>query len=183
MGEEITVNEKGNQTEKMQKQFRFFGPATFLYALLYAFCMFKNGSGITFPFFITGSLLYLCFCLSKLEISLKKGSGFYMVAMMLLAVSTFCTDDFRIINLNKTGIFLLMMSLLLKQFYDTSEWKLGKYFSSIFFMVFGSVGEIHRPFVDAAAYYREHRVKAPGEKRRKSGGMCCWASRCPCRCF
>lgn len=142
-------------TSRMKDNFSFFGPATFLYALLYAFCMFRNGSGITFPFFIIGSLLYLCFCLSKLEISLQKGSAFYMVSMMLLAVSTFCTDDGRIIALNKTGIFVLMMSLLLHQFYNTSKWRLGKYLCSILELVCCCLGEIGRPFTDGSAYYKQ----------------------------
>lgn len=142
-------------TKRMKQNFGFFGPVTFLYAMLYAFCMFKNGSGITFPFFITGSLLYLCFCLSKLEISLKKGSGFYMVSMMLLAISTFCTDDGKIIVLNKTAIFFLVMSLLLHQFYDTSKWKLGKYLCSICDLVFCCLGEIARPFTDGTSYYKK----------------------------
>ncbi len=142
-------------TGNLKKNFGFFGPATFVYAVFYAFCMFRNGSGITFPFFVAGSLLYFCLCLSKLEISLKKGSVFYMAGMALLSVSTFCTDDSRIISLNKTGIFLLMMSLLLKQFYDTSGWKLGKYLGSILQLVFCSLGELGRPFQDGAAYLRE----------------------------
>ncbi len=142
-------------TKRMKQNFGFFGPVTFLYAMLYAFCMFKNGSGITFPFFITGSLLYLCFCLSKLEISLKKGSAFYMVSMMLLAVSTFCTDDGKIIALNKTAIFFLMMSLLLYQFYNTSKWKLGKYLCSICDLVCCCFGEIPRPFTDSISYYKK----------------------------
>lgn len=139
-------------TKRMKANYGFFGPVTFLYAVFYAFCMFKNGSGITFPFFVAGSLLYLCFCLSKLEISLQKNSGFYMVSMMMLAVSTFCTDDGRIIALNKTGIFFLMMSLLLHQFYNTSKWKLGKYLCSILELVVCSIGELGRPFSDKKAY-------------------------------
>ena len=146
--------EDTERTKRLKSQFGFFGPATFLYAAFYAFCMFRNGSGITFPFFVAGSLLYLCLCLSKLEISLKKGSVFYMTGMMLLAVSTFCTDDYKIINLNKTGIFLLMMSLLLKQFYETANWKLGKYLSAILQLIFSSLGEVGRPFTDGAAYLR-----------------------------
>lgn len=144
-------------TRLMQKNFGFFGPAAFLYAAVYAFCMYKNSSGISFSFFMAGSLLYLCLCLSKLEISLKKGSVWYMTGIMLLGVSTFCTDDVRIINLNKMGIFLLMMSLLLKQFYDTSDWGFGKYFHSIFTLVFASLGEIGSPFRDMAAYFRENK--------------------------
>jgi len=146
-------------TKRMKGSFGFFGPVTFLYAAFYAFCMYKNGSGITFPFFMVGSLLYLCFSLSKLEITLKKGSAFYMVSMILLGVSTFCTDDWRIISLNKTGIFFLMMSLLLKQFYDTSKWKLGKYLISICDLVFLSIGELGRPFSDGGRYFKDRQGK------------------------
>lgn len=146
-------------TKRMKDNFAFFGPVTFLYALFYAFCMFKNGSGITFPFFMAASLLYLYFSLSKLEITLKRGSAFYMAGMMLLAVSTFCTDDGRIIAFNKTGIFLLMMSLLLKQFYNTSNWKLGKYLGSIFMLVFASIGELGSPFADGAKYFQGRKGK------------------------
>lgn len=141
-------------TKRMKENFGFFGPVTLLYAIFYAFCMYHNGSGVTFPFFVAGSLLYLCFSLSKLGISLRKDAIFYMVSMMLLAVSTFCTDDWKIIAFNKTGIFLLTMSLLLHQFYDTSRWKLGKYCLSILELVFCSIGELGRPFSDCARYYK-----------------------------
>ncbi len=146
--------EDTNQTKHMKENFAFFGPVTFLYAAFYAFCMFKNSSGVTFPFFVAASLLFLCFSLSKLEITFKRGNIFYMTGMMLLAVSTFCTDDGRIIAFNKTGIFLLMMSLLLRQFYNTSGWKLGKYLGSIFMLVFASLGELPRPFTDAARFFK-----------------------------
>lgn len=139
-------------TRRMKENFDFFAPAAFLYACFYAFCTFKNGSGITFPFFIAGSLLFFSLCISKLGISLKKGSGFYMVSAMLLAVSTFCTDDGRIIFLNKTGIFLLILSLLLEQMYDTSKWNLGKFLGSITVLIFAGIGEVGRPFLDGAVY-------------------------------
>lgn len=157
--------EETEQTKRMKQNYRFFGSVTFVYALFYAFCMFRNGSGVTFPFFMAGSLLYLCCALSKLEISLKKDSAFYMISMMLLAVSTFCTDDGRIIAFNKTGIFLLMMSLLLKQFFDTSKWKLGKYLWAICRLTFASLGELDRPFSDAAGYMRSLRKQG-----KKSSG-------------
>lgn len=150
------VSQKTESAEswKLRENFRFFGPVTLLYACFYAFCMYRNGSGITFPFFMVGSLLFLCCSLERLSITLRKGSGFYMTGMVLLAVSTFCTDDSKIINLNKTAIFLLMMSLLLKQFYDTSEWCLGKYLRSICRLTVCSLGEMGRPFADGAHYFK-----------------------------
>lgn len=145
------------ETGKLKANFGFFGTASFLYAVFYAFCMFHNGSGVTFPFFVAGSLLLLYLFLSKLEITLKSGSGFYMVSMLLLGISTFLTDDERIITFNKLGIFLLMMSLLLKQYFDTSKWKLGKYLGSIVQLVFMSIGELGRPFADCA-FYRKNKA-------------------------
>ena len=151
------------ETKRMRENFGFFGPVTFLYAVFYAFCMYKNGSGVTFPFFVAGSLLFLYFSLSKLGTTLKKGSIFYMAAMVLLGVSTFCTDDIRLIVFNKLGIFLLMMSLLLGQFFDTSQWKLGKYLCGICQLVFASFGELGRPLADLSAH-RKNR-KSEGSKR------------------
>lgn len=153
------------ETKKLKENYNFFGIASFLYAVFYAFCMFRNGSGVTYPFFVAGSLLLLCLSLAKLEITLKSGSIFYMVSMMLLGISTFLTDDWRIIAYNKLGIFLLIMSLLLKQFFDTSQWKLGKYLGSIIQAVFMSIGELARPVQDGAAYQKNR----SGKKSRTTG--------------
>lgn len=79
-----------------------------------------------------------------------------MAAMVLLGVSTFCTDDGRLIFFNKLGIFLLMMSLLLKQFFDTSGWQLGKYLISICQLVFASIGELGRPISDFVGYRKKN---------------------------
>ena len=46
------------ETKRFRESFQFFGPATAAYALFYAFCMYKNPSGITFPFFVAGSRWY-----------------------------------------------------------------------------------------------------------------------------
>ena len=151
------------ETRNMKENFQIFGLASFLYACLYAFCMYRNSSGVTYPFFVAGSLWYICFCFAKLKISLKRGSVFYMISMMLLAVSTFCTDDGRIIALNKLGIFLLTMSFLLATLYDTKKWKLGKYLGAICQTVFMAVGELDRPFGDAH-WYTKNKMKRINSK-------------------
>lgn len=143
------------ETSRMKENYGFFGPITFLYAVFYAFCMYRNGSGVTFPFFVAGILLFLCFSLSKLGTTLKRGSIFYMAAIELLGISTFCTDDARLIFFNKLGIFLLMMSLLLKQFFDTSKWKLGKYLLGIGQLICISFGEMGRPVTDGIRYRKK----------------------------
>ncbi len=152
----------------LKDQFGVIAPVTLLYAVLYAFCTFKNSAGVTFPFFIAGSFLYLCFCLSKAGLTLRRGSVFYMAAMMLLAVATFCTGDLRIIAMNKTGIFFLMMSMLFEQFYDTGRWNLPKYLRSMLEMIFRGLGRIERPFEDGAEYLKK---KPDGGDRRVWYGL------------
>ncbi len=147
------------ETRLLKENYGRIAPAAFLYACIYAFCMYRNGSGVTFPFFLGSGLLFFCFCISKLGITLKKGSFFYMGAIVLLGVSTFCTDDGRIIFFNKLGIFLLMMSLMLKQYYDTSGWKLGKFLGSICVLASFSIAELGRPFTDGTAYMKNRTKK------------------------
>ena len=78
-----------------------------------------------------------------------------MVSILLLGVSTFCTDGWAIIGLNKLAVFLLVMCLLLNQYFDTKKWKLGKYVGSICQLVVMSFGELGKPFSDGKAYFRE----------------------------
>ncbi len=136
----------------VRENFHIYGVATFLYACLYVFCMYRNNSGVTYSFFVAGSLVFICYCFSKLGITWKKSNGFYMISMMLLSVSTFCTDDGRIIFFNKLGIFLLTLSMLLSAIYDTRKWNLGKYLSSIIAVCIMVIGEIGTPFSDAYWY-------------------------------
>ncbi len=140
--------------KKIKENFHIFGMAALLYACLYAFCMFHNKSGITYVLFVAGSIGFICFGLSKLERKLKKESIFYIISMILLAVSTFCTDDRRIIFFNKTGVFLLTISLLLGLLYDTRQWNLGKFLGEITKVCVMSIGELGRPFVDACWYFK-----------------------------
>ena len=139
---------------KVKENFHIFGVATLVLACIYAFCMFRNPSGITFPIFVITVIVYINYCLKKLEIGTKKGKSFYMVSMILLAVSTFCTDDGRIIFFNKLGIFLLTISMLLWIFYCTEKWNLGKFLRSICDTCLGVLTEIGAPFADAAWYVK-----------------------------
>ncbi len=158
-GMNVPAYRETEQTRRMKDNFLFFGIGTLVYAVFYAFCMFKNDAGITFPLFIVASVVYLRCALIKLEIKLGKGSVFYIIGIMLLAVSTFCTDDGRIIFFNKVGIFSLMMSLLLNQFYNTKRWTFGKYIDSIVTMTFASIGELLQPFSDGARFFKKNNAK------------------------
>lgn len=150
------------QTENMKKHFGILGPACILYSCFYALCMYRNSSGITYPFFLAGSFWFYCFCFKKLEISLKKDSIFYMISILLLGLSTFCTADGRVIAMNKAGVWVLTISFLLHQVYKDENWTFGRYVGYVIAAVFGSLGQIARPFQDLTGHRRERGKKGSG---------------------
>lgn len=139
---------------KVKENFNIYGLATFLFACVYAFCLYRNPSGIAYLFFVAAGIFYINFCVKKLGIEAKKGRGFYTVSMILLAISTFCTDDGFLIFFNKLGIFLLTISMLLWIFYNTGNWSLGKYLEGIFITCFFVIGEISTPFSNGIWYLK-----------------------------
>ncbi|HKM34296.1 MAG TPA: DUF4173 domain-containing protein [Lachnospiraceae bacterium] len=170
--DDINNREKHNYTESLKKQYGVLGLGSFLYACFYALCMYKNASGITYPFFLLGSLWFYYFCMKKLGISLKRESIFYMTSILLLGISTFLTADTRIIFMNKTGVFVLILSFLLHHFFEDANWTFGRYFCYLFATPFASLGEIARPVQDMAAFCKENKKAGKGKILYVIIGLC-----------
>ena len=75
------VKQETIMTKCMKSQFSFFGIASAVYALFYTFCLYKNASGITHPFFVIGTLCYFFLSMKKLGVPYKKDSLFYMISI------------------------------------------------------------------------------------------------------
>ena len=45
------VKPETEQTKNLKEHFGILAPACLIYACFYALCMYRNGSGITYPFF------------------------------------------------------------------------------------------------------------------------------------
>ena len=149
--DELTPEQKST----MRERFSILAPISAIYALFYAFCLYKNTAGITYPFFAIGSLLFFFLCMKKLGISVKKDSIFLVISIILLGISTCLTNDARIIFFNKLGLFLLLMCFMIHQFCRDIKWDMGKYMGSILLSCFGSIGKMVQPFKDGNEYRKE----------------------------
>ena len=149
--DELTPEQKST----MRERFSILAPISAIYALFYAFCLYKNTAGITYPFFAIGSLLFFFLCMKKLGISVKKDSIFLVISIILLGISTCLTNDARIIFFNKLGLFLLLMCFMIHQFCRDIKWDMGKYMGSILLSCFGSIGKMAQPFKDGNEYRKE----------------------------
>lgn len=96
-------------TRTLKDNFMFFAPLTIAYSIFYTFCMYKNEGGITFPFFVIGSLGFLYLCISKLGLTLKKGNIFAIISVVAISISSAFTNNADFLALNKAAIFILII--------------------------------------------------------------------------
>lgn len=151
-------------TRQMKKQFSFFAPASILYAFFYTFCLYRNASGITYPFFVAGTLCYFFLSMKKLGVPYKKDSLFYMISILLLGISNCCTNSPQLLGMNKLGIFLLTFILILHTIYYDAGWNLPKYLGAILRTMGSSVACIFSPLIDLTSFYDAQKQKKSEKK-------------------
>ena len=158
------IKEETPMTRQMKFQFSFFGLASMVYALFYAFCLYKNASGITYPFFVAGTLCYFFLSMKKLGVPYKKDSLFYMISIILLGISNCCTTSVPLLEINKLGIFLLSFILMLHAVYQDTNWDLPKYMTAILRTILNSIACLFSPFHDMASFFDAKKQEKSGKK-------------------
>ena len=151
-------------TKRLKTHFPFFGLGSALYALFYTFCLYKNASGITYPFFVIGTLCYFFFSMRKLGVPYKKDSVFYIVSLVLLGISNCLTNSGPLLFMNKCGIFLLAFLLMIHTVYQDGNWNFPKYFCALAETFGVTVTCIFRPFSDMVFYFDAQKREKNGKK-------------------
>lgn len=178
-GRQMQQQQKYRQQNKPVLPYAVLGAASALYALFYTFCLYKNASGITYPFFVEGTLVYFFFCMKKFRVLSGSRAGlrdeqtetagpafpagvrdhvtviFYELGIILLGISVCLTDDYKIQLMTKTGIFLLTITLTLRLFYHTKGWNFTGYLCAVCRSLLEMLHYIDTPFSDAAAFFKE----------------------------
>lgn len=181
-----SVQNSKRRADMPRVPYSVLGAASAVYALFYTFCLYKNASGITYPFFVAGTLCYLFFCMKRCRVPYESSSDggvsenertradkavnglnvFYVINLLLLGVSVCLTDDWKVLGITKTGIFLLTISLALRCFYRTAGWTLPKYLEEILRSLLEMLLHIDTPFSDAVLFFKERdRTQQKGKAR------------------
>lgn len=134
-----------------------FGPSTILYALFLTLCLYKNPNGITYPFYVAGTIGFSVYIIKKLGASWKKENILVLTACFLLGISTCLTDDTRIVFMNKLLLLFLNVYFILHTYCNTLGWRFGKYVTAMCDFGVKSFGKIFTPFSDLGEYIRLHR--------------------------
>ena len=114
---------------KLSKKLEKFSHLQLLFgfSLFYVFCLYDNVSGVLYPVFLTGMLMMYQCLMEQAGRSIKKDSKLYMLAILLLGISTFLTGNFIIIWCNKLAVWVLFGILLLHDGYEDQKWTVLRY--------------------------------------------------------
>lgn len=151
------------------KRFRTLSPGCFFYAVFAAFCLYRNTSGITYPFFVGGTLCFFLSYFKRSGVTAAKDRRFLMTSALLLGILNCTTDSWVLIFFNRSMILLLLGVWLLESFYENSPgWRLGTWLKSLLQLFFGGLSQILRPLEDGYWYYKLKEKKTETNGKQKT---------------
>lgn len=160
-------NGRSPQKETAQQKGEHFGLLVFptlLYAVIYTFLLYDNWASVTMPIFVAATAVYVFYIMKNSGVEIRKRTGWYVLAMALLGISDMLTGNEIIQFFNNLGIFLMLICMLLYNYFDVRGWGFWQYAGSILGAVCGALGQVAEPFSDGAAYF--HGAK---EKKKSRG--------------
>lgn len=137
------------------------------FSLFYVFCLYDNFSGVLYPVFLAGMLLMDGFLMKQAGRSIKKDSKLYMLAILLLGVSTFLTGNLIIIWCNKLVVWLLFGILILHDGYEDQNWTVFRYVGGLMDLAMTTMAHLFAVFPELA---KSRRARKAEVGKRKQGG-------------
>ena len=159
-----------NTIKEKNSLFSFMAIGSLIYAFFYTLFLYKNTSGITYPFFVGGTCLFFFLYLKKSGTAVKSFSIFITISLILLGISTCCTDSWVLIFFNELGIFFLFFYLILHSVYEDKKWNISKYLGAICNVFFTSICFIFRPFTDFIDFLEERKNKKEADGKPEGKG-------------
>lgn len=174
--QQLTQNElrvsnlaEAEKLEGKAKRLRHLGVGSALYALFYAFCLFRNASGITYPFFVGATLLYFGYYTRTYaescarERSLWTGASWYrrflVISMLILGMLNCTTDSQMLLFFNKVLLLMVLGVLILQTWHDVAGWSIAAHLKGLFHLAIGIIGQIFAPFYDKGASKKLRRLR------------------------
>lgn len=111
-----------------------------LYACIYVLLLYKNYNSITMPLFVLATLGYCLYCIKMFQMITQKVFVLYAIGMLSLGISTCCTNSILFHVVNFLGIILILLCMLLHQYFNVRNWTLAKYITELGSTLLGTIG-------------------------------------------
>lgn len=154
------ISQDPAETQRKAEFFQKMIVPTLVYALLYTFFLYNTLSGITVPLCVIATLGYCAYTLKQFNLTLKKDSCIYAGALLLLGISSATTGNSYIIAMNTIAMALILISLLIHNFYDDRKWGFVKSLGSIAETFIYTLESLVDPITDAKSYQKINKKKA-----------------------
>ncbi|MDD3220348.1 MAG: DUF4173 domain-containing protein [Lachnospiraceae bacterium] len=153
-----------------RENYALFGGMALLYGVVFAFCLYRNIAGITFPIYVLATIFFAVLVLRHLatvmdeegtgvisakSIKLKKGTIPYFAGMMILGVGNACTTSEFFLFFNWVGIALLFVVAMVHQFYNDETWNFTAYFKRLVVLFFSSCAHLFSVISHGAGYVKD----------------------------
>lgn len=141
-----------------------------IYALFFTFCLYKNYSGVTFPFFATGTLCFFLYYMKRQGLTIKRFSVLTAAVILVLSINICLTDSIYLAVFDRCFIFLLFFTLFLTNLYDDSTWDASRYAAAIVSTICSMLIYLPTPIQD----FLKKRPKHEGNDENKTKEPSSW---------
>ncbi len=135
------------------------------FSAFYVCCLFENVSGILYPVFLLGMIWLYGFLMERGGRRIKKESRRYLLAVLLLGISTFLTGNPVIIWLNRLAVWLLWGMVLLHDGREDQNWSVFRYVGDLWDLAVTVLPRLFAVFPELARSRRERQREAGTEKK------------------
>lgn len=156
---------------KLRRNYGYFGGLCLLYGVLFAFCLYRNPNGITYPLLVFATIGISYQMLRKIGFAIKKDTVIYVVGMVLLGIGTAMTCSEFLIFFNTVGILLLFLTAMMHQFYADENWSFPIFIKNLTVISFTVVEHVFWPFVHGAAYLAGAREESGTGKKKSAAAV------------
>ncbi len=143
----------------------------FGFSIFYVFCLYDNFSGVLYPVFLAGMLMLYQGLMKQAGRSIKKDSRLYMLAILLLGVSTFLTGNLIIIWCNKLAVWVLFGILLLHDGYEDQNWTVFRYVGGLWDLAMTTLAHLFAVFPELVKSRRARKEQAGAGEKKRNGKL------------
>lgn len=136
------------------------------FSAFYVCCLFENVSGILYPVFLFGMIWLYGFLMERGGRRIKKESRRYLLAVLLLGISTFLTGNPVIIWLNRLAVWLLWGMVILHDGREDQNWSVFRYMGDLLDLAVTVLTRLFAVFPELARSRRERQRESGTENRK-----------------
>lgn len=136
---------------QIRKEAFYFIGISFLYGILFTFCMYRNLFGATFLLYVIATVGVLYLFSQKINYKINKETIIYFSLTILFGISTCITANLLLQFLNWCFVILLFLLAMISQFFEKRDWNFGSYFIYLTKLFFSTIGYIFLPVSETFA--------------------------------